>query len=162
MAIEIERRFFVQNKSWKQFCSQKPLLLVQGYVAKGDGFIVRVRVIGDEGKLTLKSKKERMTHQEYEYDIPVADAIKILDTIPSHERIEKMRYELVHDGRLWEIDEFLGDNAGLCIAEIELEDENESFSMPEWVQKEITHDDSYSNYALSKCPFRERVLMGKP
>lgn len=161
MAIEIERRFIVQDKRWKQLCSQKPLPLVQAYVAKGDGFVVRIRVIGDEGKLTLKSKKEHMTHQEYEYDIPVADAEKILDTIPSHERIEKLRYRLVHEGKLWEIDEFLGDNAGLCIAEIELESENELFSIPEWVQKEITHDDSYSNYALSKCPFRDRVSMRK-
>ena len=156
MAIEIERRFLVHGTDWKKFCSTEPQPVIQGYVAQGEGFVVRVRIIGSHGKLTLKSKKHHMTHQEYEYDIPVVDAREILDTIPSSERIEKVRHEVVHEGKLWEIDEFLGDNAGLCIAEIELDDAEEKLSLPQWVQEEITHDDSYSNYSLSRCPFKER------
>lgn len=133
-----------------------PLSMTQGYVAKGNGFVVRVRTVDSHGKLTLKSKKEGMTHQEYEYDIPISDAEKILATIPPCERIEKKRYCLEYQGKLWEIDEFLGENTGLCIAEVELESENEPLVLPHWVDEEITHDDGYSNYALSRRPFQQR------
>lgn len=156
MAIEIERRFLVRHKRWKELCTTEPLSIVQGYVAKGDSFVVRVRTVGSQAWLTLKSKKLHMTHLEYEYPIPVEDAREILHTIMPEHRIEKKRYHIMYDGRLWEIDEFSGENKGLCIAEVELEKETDILIPPLWVDEEITHDESFSNYMLSQQPYGKR------
>lgn len=156
MAIEIERRFLIKNDTWRQACLEEPLTIQQGYLARGDFFVLRIRVIDDYAKLTLKSKKTGNELYEYEYSIPVQDAREMLNTIEPRQRIEKKRYHCMHNGKLWEIDEFFGENTGLYVAEIELDHSNEAFSFPDWVGKEITDDEDFSNYALSLRPYARR------
>lgn len=156
MAVEIERRFLVSGDSWKKLRMSEAVSIVQGYLAKGDSFVVRVRTADNLAKLTLKSKKQVLRHLEYEYSIPVQDAEEMLRTVPRDQRIEKKRYHILHEGFLWEVDEFSGENAGLCIAEVELQAEDEQIPIPDWVDQEITQDDSYSNFSLSRLPYNKR------
>ena len=92
--------------------------------------------------------------QEFEYEIPLADAHTMLDTLSANPLIEKVRYFVNRGRHVWEIDEFEGDNAGLVVAEIELEHPDEEFEKPDWVGEEITHDVRYYNTSLSRHPFK--------
>ena len=114
---------------------------------------MRIRIAGDSAFLTLKGKRTHFSAAEFEYPVPVADAREILESMCVNEPIEKWRYIVEHRGYMWEIDEFLGANAGLYIAEIELDTAATVFDRPEWLGEEVSHDPRYSNSSLAQAPF---------
>ncbi|MGB3766484.1 MAG: CYTH domain-containing protein [Phormidesmis sp.] len=152
MAKEIERKFLVKNDSWR--AEAKGLPYSQGYIPTAQlGQTVRVRLAGDKGYLTLKGPTEGITRSEFEYVIPVADAKEMLETMCDRPLIEKIRYRLVANHLLWEIDEFSGENAGLIIAEVELETEDQAIQKPHWLGQEVSGDPRYYNANLSRHPY---------
>lgn len=151
MGIEIERKFLVQGEQWKLGATRS--LLCQGYISAEPGRIVRVRIDGDAAMLTIKGMTTGIRRAEWEYPIPVADARSLLDELCQKPLIEKYRYRLPIGGLIWEIDEFLGDNAGLVVAEVELESESQLFDRPVWLGEDVSHDHRYANASLLQHPF---------
>lgn len=151
MGIEIERKFLVNGDRWKSL--GEGVLLRQGYLSSAPERVVRVRVEGESAMLTIKGRSVGATRNEWEYPIPIADAQALLDGLCERPIIEKYRYRIAHDGMMWEVDEFLGENAGLVVAEIELASEDQAFAKPEWVGEEVTHDPRYFNANLLRHPF---------
>ena len=152
MGTEIERKFLVRNDTWK---TSNSTLFRQGYLAIDPNRTVRVRVAGNKGYLTLKGLNRGAVRLEYEYPIAVQDAREILDQLCYHPLIEKRRYRVEHAGCNWEIDEFLGNNLGLVLAELELDYEDQPFDRPTWLGEEVTYDDRYFNSSLVKNPYNE-------
>lgn len=150
MAKEIERKFLV-NPS-KLPAGQNGDEYMQGYLSITDTGVTRIRVIGEQGFLTIKSKTIGITRDEYEYEIPFKDAVRLIK-LSQGEVIHKTRTKIVFDGKKWEIDEFHGKNKGLWLAEIELVDSKEPFSKPEWVLDDVSNDKKYFNSNLSTKPF---------
>lgn len=149
MAIEIERKFLVQGEAWR---SATPERLSQGYLSRDPARTVRVRVAGDTAWLTIKGKSEGIARAEFEYPIPLADAQALL-ALCEGPLIDKFRHRTEHAGHVWEVDEFLGDNAGLVLAEIELGSADERFETPPWLGTEVSDDPRYFNSALSRHPY---------
>ncbi len=152
MAIEIERKFLLRNDDWRSGAVGTSYR--QGYLTIDPERTVRVRIAGDQGFLTIKGKTEGMSRSEFEYCIPLADATQLLDTLCLRPLIEKVRYCVPYADCLWEIDEFAGENAGLILAEIELETSDQQVELPLWVGKEVTTDPRYYNASLSQNPYR--------
>ena len=152
MALEIERKFLLRSDAWRQ-AVQRRTLMRQGYLSSGSRCSIRARIAGDRAWLNLKAKRSGMTRLEYEYPIPAAEADEILRNLCEGPLIEKYRHEVTSGPHTWEIDEFLGDNAGLIVAEIELGAENETFEYPSWLGTEVTEDQRYYNFNLAKHPF---------
>ncbi len=152
MGTEIERKYLLGDDSWKAGARGK--LYRQGYLSAAVERNVRVRIIGDRGYLTVKGRASGITRLEFEYEIPFADAESMLDKLCLKPLIEKTRYLVEHSGLTWEVDEFAGDNAGLVVAEVELEDEAQRVELPPWVGREVTDDPRYLNSNLVKQPFR--------
>ncbi len=152
MATEIERKFLVRSDEWRSLVRER-VHMRQGYLSSGSRCSIRARVAGDEAFLNLKAKRSGMTRAEYEYPIPRQDAEEIL-ALCEGPLIEKYRHEIPLGKHVWEIDEFEGDNAGLIVAEIELDSEDEPFEHPSWLGEEVTHDERYYNFNLAKRPFR--------
>lgn len=150
MATEIERKFllrdtgFLQNLSGERIC--------QGYLSDAIDATVRVRLIGDQGFLTIKGRSQGISRREFEYPIPAPDAEQLL-AMCGASRIDKIRYRIPHAGHLWEVDVFSGANQGLVLAEIELASEDEAFARPDWLGEEVSHDPRYFNSQLSRQPF---------
>ena len=154
MPVEIERKFLVLNDDWRQ-AAHGAQHLRQGYLNDETRCSVRVRTGGGRAWLNIKSATIGAQRQEFEYEIPLADAHRMLDTLSRKPLIEKVRH-LVDVGRhTWEIDVFEGDNAGLIVAEIELEHPDEAFEKPAWLGEEITHDVRYYNTSLSRHPYKD-------
>jgi adenylate cyclase len=126
---------------------------VQGYLSSHPERVVRVRIAGDVAKLTIKGKTTGITRLELEYDIPIADAQRMLDELCERPLIDKHRYTEDHDGRTWEIDVFHGDNDGLVLAELELPSEDAPFTKPAWAGREVSDDPRYYNANLLAAPF---------
>ncbi len=155
MAIEIERKFLVTSNSWKDEVS-KSRYYKQGYLANMEGGAsVRVRIAGEKANLNIKSMTLGVRRQEYEYEIPLADAQKMLNDLCAGPVIEKTRFFVKHKDHTWEIDVFDGDNDGLVVAEIELSDEDEAFALPSWAGKEVSDDQRYYNVCLAQHPYKE-------
>ncbi len=152
MGIEIERKFLLKNDSWKQDVSSSAVIK-QGYLAGSDKSSVRIRIEGDKANINIKSMTLAITRQEYEYSIPLDDAEKLLQDLCEQPQIEKTRYIVEHKEHKWEIDVFSGDNEGLVVAEIELQSEDETFSVPEWIGDEVSDQVKYYNVNLIKYPF---------
>ena len=150
MGKEIERKFLVTGEAWRK---GEVSDYRQGYLSIDKQRTVRIRVAGDMARLTIKGISEGATRAEYEYPIPVADAKSMLETLCLRPLIEKRRYRIRHGGMTWEIDEFLGENAGLIIAEIELETVQQPFDKPSWVGEEVTSDPRYYNANLVTRPY---------
>ena len=150
MALEIERKFLVLGTPWKTLPQGD--LMRQGYLLASPERVVRVRVEGNQAKLTIKGAMQGIVRGEWEYAIPVNDANELLK-LCEQPLIEKYRYRIPHEGMLWELDVFLGVNAGLVVAEIELESETQLFKKPEWVGEEVTYDTRYLNSNLIGAPF---------
>lgn len=150
MAIEIERKFLVINNHWKKaVCG---IIFKQAYLNSAPERTVRIRTEGDQAFITIKSKSHHFSRQEFEYPIPLADAEQLLllcETPP----LEKMRYLVRHGQHTWEVDEFMGSNRGLVLAEIELASEDEIFAKPDWIGTEVSGDSRYFNSNLSLKPF---------
>lgn len=152
MPTEIERKFLVIGDSWKK--EAIGLLYRQGYLNSEKERTVRVRTIADRGFLTVKGITIGCTRLEFEYEIPYADAEKMLDELTEKPIIEKLRYVIPAGDRLkWEIDEFLGVNQGLVVAEIELPSEETGFNKPEWLGQEVSYDPRFFNSNLISNPY---------
>jgi adenylate cyclase len=156
MGIEIECKFLVDHDKWHNLDKPEGKHYRQGYVFSDETRTVRIRIAGEHGYITLKGGKQgKMSRSEFEYDIPVADAEEMLNTLTQN-GTEKMRYRIPAGGDFtWEVDEFLGDNAGLIIAEIELTNEDDEFKKPDWIAGEVTDDHRYANSSLAVHPFKE-------
>ena len=152
MAVEIERKFLLRSDEWRAFVSTR-VLMRQGYLSAGSRCSIRARIAGELAWLNLKAKRSGMTRLEYEYPVPVQDASEILEAMCEGPLIEKYRHEVVRGSHVWEIDEFLGDNAGLVVAEIELSCETEAFERPDWLGLEVTDDARYYNFNLVTRPY---------
>jgi adenylate cyclase len=153
MAKEIERKFLVNGIEWKNLA--KGTEYRQGYLSTVKERTVRVRTIDNTGYLTVKGISTGATRLEYEYEISVADAHEMLDKLCERPLIEKKRYKIEFGGLIWEVDEFFGENEGLLVAEVELQDENQDIRRPEWIGKEVTGDPRYFNSNLSKTPYKK-------
>ena len=151
MGKEIERKFLVRGDSWRAGAHGKRYR--QGYLSTVKERTVRVRVAGDQGYITIKGITVGAARAEYEYEIPLADANQMLDTLCERPIVEKTRYRLPQDNIVWEIDEFEGDNRGLIVAEVELKDEHQNYPKPDWLGEEVTGDPRYFNANLVAKPF---------
>ena len=151
MGVEIERKFLVQGDAWKTL--GEPVFFRQGYLSSQKERTVRVRIEGDSAVITIKGKSVGAVRGEWEYPIPVQDAAELLDGLCEQPLIEKYRRKITNGAHVWEVDEFLGANAGLVVAEIELGAEDEAFEQPEWVAAEVTDDARYYNSNLIRHPF---------
>lgn len=152
MGIEIERKFLVVGDDWKY--QTECVFMRQGYICSDPGRIVRVRIEGERAMLTIKGKTVGISRGEWEYAIPLEDARQLLDTLCEKPLIEKNRYRIPFGGFVWEVDEFFAENAGLIVAEIELESETQFFVKPDWLGQEVSQDSRYANANLFKHPFQ--------
>jgi adenylate cyclase len=151
MALEIEKKFLLKNELWREEV-ERSLAMRQAYLG-GDGVSVRVRFEGDQARLNIKQMLVGPSRHEFEYTIPLADARRLMD-LANGGGTQKTRHYVPYGDMLWEIDEFLGDNEGLIVAEIELESESQVFERPPWLGEEVTGDERYYNVALAKNPFK--------
>jgi len=151
MGKEIEKKFLMTGDEWRKLAKGKAFR--QGYLSTVKERTVRVRTVGDQGFLTIKGITVGATRAEYEYKIPAAEADEMLTNLCEKPLVEKNRYKIPQGELMWEIDEFLGDNLGLIVAEIELTDENQKFDRPAWIGKEVTGDPKYFNSNLTKHPY---------
>ncbi|NLV24261.1 MAG: CYTH domain-containing protein [Deltaproteobacteria bacterium] len=152
MNIEIERRFLVCGAVWRKQVVDRELLR-QGYLAADEKKVIRVRLAGDKGILTIKQTLTGMSRRELEYTIPFRDACFLVAEMSCGYVVEKIRYRVDYAGKFWVVDEFLKENAGLVVAEIELAREEEDFAPPPWLGREVTKEVRFSNAALSRQPF---------
>lgn len=153
MATEIERKFLLRNDQWRA-AADGGTRYRQGYMVGSKQASVRVRIEGDAARLNIKSATLGIHRQEYEYTIPMADAQEMLDTLCAQPLVEKTRYHVPYDGRVWEIDVFEGDNAGLVVAEVELAGEDEALALPSWAGREVSYLPRYYNVCLVDHPYR--------
>lgn len=149
MAVEIERKFLVQGDSWRE---APAVYYSQGYLSRAKERTVRVRIAGEEAFLTIKGISAGASRAEFEYPIPLWDARELL-ALCEQPLIEKYRRKILYEGFVWEVDEFLGENQGLVVAEIELPAEDTQFEKPEWAGREVTEDSRYFNSNLSLNPY---------
>jgi adenylate cyclase len=148
MALEIERRFRVSSDAWRAGVARSSRI-TQGYLAITQDSVIRVRVRDAAGFVTIKSRDGGLARQEFEYEIPLADARALLK-LCGHRILEKIRHEIDFGGYCWEVDEYLPPLEDLVIVEVELRSECENPPQPPWVGDEITHDGSFSNAALAQ------------
>lgn len=153
MGIETERKFLVHAGAWKAARPGNGRLMRQGYLSTDPAKTIRVRLDDASGYLTIKGLSVGSSRREYEYRIPAGEAMELLDHFSIFE-LSKTRYEVIFAGKTWEVDEFHGENEGLIVAEIELQQEDESFELPEWVDREVTDDVRYFNSYLSEQPYK--------
>lgn len=152
MATEIERKFLVNIAKWEICEKETGNYLKQGYISIEPEKTIRIRKSENNAFLTIKGITVNATRDEFEYEIPLDDASALLEKFCKHQ-LEKIRYKVNYKGKTWEIDEFLGSNAGLIVAEIELNDEEEKFEKPEWLEKEVTNESKYYNSNLTFNPY---------
>ena len=153
MAKEIERKFLVAHQAWRESVNTIHVFR-QGYLSYDSERTVRVRATEVTGYLTIKGITEGLTRDEFEYEIPLADALALLQ-LCERPAIEKKRYIVSNGAHVWEVDVFEGVNEGLVVAEIELGSEDEAFDKPNWLGNEVSGDRKYSNSALSLHPFKD-------
>ena len=151
MPLEIERKFLVNSDRYK--IGAKPIHIMQTYLTIQNHLAIRVRIEGRNASLAIKSKVSERVNREYEYSIPLDEAQSMMK-LSEHSVITKTRYLVDFKRHTWEVDEFHGDNEGLVVAEIELDDENEIFEKPDWLDNEVTSDYRYLNSNLSKSSYK--------
>lgn len=150
MAIEIERKFLVTSTDHLR--PEQGHILRQGYVHISEESVTRVRVKGEQGILTIKGRTEGIARAEFEYTIPLDDALQMLQQL-CPDVVSKTRYVVPHGDHVWEVDVFDGANEGLVVAEIELGSADEAFELPQWVGQEVSRDVRYFNAYLSHTPY---------
>ncbi len=153
MAIEIERKFLVRDDSWREQVYQSRSLR-QGYMVSDQVRSVRVRISGDQAHLNIKSGTLGVSRAEYEYPIPLADARELLANLCG-QLLEKTRHWVRHGAHVWEVDVFEGDNAGLVVAEVELQDPDEPLELPPWAGDDVSLDRRYYNACLVDHPYKD-------
>jgi len=152
MPKEIERKFLIKPEAWKELIKPAGKHYKQGYLTGTDDVTIRVRIAESKGFLTLKGKTTGISRDEFEYEIPYHDAINIMNSFTSV-GTEKIRYKIPIGNLIWEVDEFLGANAGLIVAEVELQTEDEVFDKPSWLANEVSDDPRYFNSNLATHPY---------
>ncbi len=155
MGVEIERKFLLKDDSWRSSV-ESSVVYKQRYLPFRDGaghISGRVRIAGNRAWLTMKSAAKGFARNEFEYEIPLADAEQMLEQLCTGNAICKIRHVVRFLGYRWEIDEFLGENAGLVVAELELTSEDQRFPLPPWAGEEVTGDYRYSNSVLAENPY---------
>lgn len=151
MGIEIERKFLVEGDGWRS--AAQGTRYRQGFLNTSKSRTVRIRTDGDRGFITVKGPPVGIVRREYEYEIPARDADAILEALCERPIIVKIRYRIALGQHTWEVDEFLGENEGLIVAEVELSQEDEPFERPAWLGLEVTYDPRYYNANLVKTPY---------
>lgn len=155
MGIEIERKFLLRDDSWRSGVSASAVFK-QRYLPFRSGpehLSGRIRIAGSRAWITIKSAVKGFSRDEFEYEIPLEDAEQMLERFCTGNTVSKIRHTVEYLGYRWEIDEFLGENAGLIVAELELESENQRFPIPPWLGEEVTGDYRYSNSVLAENPY---------
>ena len=152
MGIEIERKYLLASDIWRDEVTEV-FLLRQGYLSTTPECTVRVRINGTSAFLAIKGKNVGGSALEFEFPLPLAEATQILDTLAKKPLIEKKRHLIPRDGLVWEVDEFLGRNAGLVLAEVELASPEQVVPLPSWLGREVTGDSRYYNANLVGYPF---------
>jgi len=152
MAREIERKFIVVGTTWK--AGALGVRFRQGYLSTVKERTVRVRTEGTRAVLTVKGPTSGITRLEFEYEIPLDEANRMLDELCERPLVDKTRYRVDVGGLIWEIDEFHGDNDGLVLAEIELTSPDQAFVRPAWIGREVSYDPRYFNANLVAHPYR--------
>jgi len=152
--VEVERKFLIANDDWKRS--------VVGSVAIRDGLValykdrkVRVRISDDTATITIKGPRTGIRRDEFEYEIPLVDAERMLATVCNKDVLEKRRYFVEASRAIWHVDVYSGVLDGVVLAEIELRQENETLALPSWVGREVTGDLRYRKFNL-------RALHAKP
>jgi adenylate cyclase len=153
MKFEIEHKYLVKKDPWDALKKPEGILIKQGYILDHPGKVIRVRVMEDLGFLTIKGPTAEAKRLEYDYPVPVKDALELLEFFTGN-WVEKKRYKIMFAGNIWEIDEFLGDNEGLLLAEIELKNPDDKYGTPPWVGEDVTNDPRYYNSYLAKKSFK--------
>lgn len=151
MGEEIERKFLVKSDEWR--CAARSQRILQGYLKRSKNCVIRARLAGEKGFLTIKGPASGYCRKEYEYEIPGADCAYLLENMADKPLIEKIRHYVPYDCVTWEIDEFLGENSGLIVAEIELCNMDQKFDKPAWLGCEVTGDKRYYNANLVENPY---------
>jgi adenylate cyclase len=153
MGTEIERKFLVVGEAWRELGTGTSYR--QGYIVSDQVRTVRVRVAGDRGYLTLKGPTTGLSRAEFEYEIPLADADDMLRLFCVSPLVEKVRYRIPLGDLVWDVDEFCGANAGLVLAEVELQDEHQTVVLPDWIGQEVSGDPRYFNAYLAQHPYSQ-------
>lgn len=155
MSVEIERKFLIKNDKWRKHVKEAQHIS-QGYI-KSEDATVRIRCYKDgrSAEITVKGKRDGISRLEYEYDIPYADALEMQDKLCVKRLVLKTRHLIEHEGLLWELDEFHGDNEGLFVAEVELIDEHQEIILPDWVGDDVSYESRYRNSRLCINPFKK-------
>jgi len=152
MAQEIERKFLLKSDAWRDQVSSAQRMS-QGYLQRGADSAIRVRIAGDRAWLNIKKSLDGIHRLEYEYAIPLDDATEMLERVALRPIIDKTRHLVRIGPHTWEIDEFHAENAGLVVAEIELDHADEAFDRPDWLGEEVSTDSRYFNSSLSEQPY---------
>lgn len=152
MGVEVERKFLVSDETWRDGVTSATRI-VQGYVAQTDRATVRVRVKGERGFLTIKGVSVGIARSEYEYEVPVPDALAMLEELAAGPVIDKVRHLVPVGAHVWEVDVFAGANAPLVMAEVELADSGEEFVRPAWAGADVSDDPRYYNVNLARTPY---------
>lgn len=154
MATEIERKYLLRNAGWQEECSDSRVFR-QFYLSRPNHVSIRIRIIDEvSARLTIKSGRRGLSRDEFEYEIPVSDAVEMI-ALRKGAIVEKTRYRVRRGNVIWEIDAFSGENDGLIVAEVELDHEDQSIDLPDWVGAEVTGEPRYYNASLSERPFRQ-------
>ncbi len=161
MPKEIERKFLLKDDSWREIVKErniKGIKLKQTYLQNAEWGVVRLRLADEKAYLTIKTRSKTISRDEFEYEIPLEHALELFRTLDEQAHltcIEKTRYKIENQGHIWEIDEFLGANEGLIVAEIELKSIDETFAVPPWIGEEVTKISKYFNSSLANNPIKK-------
>lgn len=150
MSVEIERKFLVYEDLIPE--ADEEITMVQAYLQAEPERTVRVRIAGDQAFLTIKGIMHGISRSEFEYEIPLQDAEELIK-LAVWEPIKKVRHLIFQHGKKWEVDFFEGENQGLILAEVELQNEDETVDLPSWIKREVTGDFHYHNSFLAQHPF---------
>jgi adenylate cyclase len=151
MPTEIERKYLVKNIDFLK--GLKPKRIIQGYIAKSLKVSLRIRIIENKGFITIKGTRKGISRPEYEYEIPYHHAKELLDDFAGESVIEKDRYKIPFAGRTFEVDVFYRQNAGLVMAEVELNSEKDKIDLPDWIGREVSKESKYYNSHLVIHPY---------
>jgi adenylate cyclase len=151
LPLEIERKFLVKGNAWRQLVNG--IHFKQGYISTHKNHTVRIRIAEKKAYLTIKGKTVGAKRLEFEYKIPIDDGKELLNNLCHKPIIDKMRYTIQYKGLIWEVDEFHGENKGLILAEVELQQEDQKVELPEWIGKEVTGNPKYYNANLVINPY---------